>query len=169
MHHTSCRRIHRPGFVASIGDSTRFPSQSALANWTGVAPGAKQSSETESKGLRMTKAGPATVKWALYHAGQVGRQWDLQLASVYYRQMVHHGKTHEQPMGARIFTVFREDRPYVLSDIEGKAISKAIARALIVAKYQVPDDIRRERCQHKGRKANTAGPRKEDMTSQKGE
>jgi len=63
-------------------------------------PGAKQSSETESKGLRMTKAGPATMKWALYQAGQIGRQWDPQLASVYYRQMVHHGKNHKQAMGA---------------------------------------------------------------------
>ena len=30
------------------------------------------------------------------------RQWDLQLACVYYRQMVYHGKTHKQAMGAVI-------------------------------------------------------------------
>lgn len=58
-----------PVFVANIGDPARFPGQSAFANWTGVVPGAKQSAETESKGLRMTKAGPATMKWALYQAG----------------------------------------------------------------------------------------------------
>lgn len=55
-----------PVFVANIGDPARFPGQSEFANWTGVVPAAKQSSNVESKGLRMTKAGPATVKWALY-------------------------------------------------------------------------------------------------------
>jgi transposase len=73
-----------PVFVANIGDPARFPGQSEFANWTGVVPAAKQSSNVESKGLRMTKAGPATVKWALYQAAQIGRRWDPQLASVYY-------------------------------------------------------------------------------------
>lgn len=162
-----------PVFMANIGDPTRFPGQSEFANWTGVVPGAKQSAETESKGLRMTKAGPATMKWALYQAGQIGRQWDPQLASVYYRQMVHHGKNHKQAMGAvmshmgaRIFTVLREDRPYELKDTEGKPISKAAARELIVAKYHVPEDIRQERRKSKGRKANTPGSRnKEGMAA----
>jgi transposase len=160
-----------PVFVACVGNPMRFPSQSAFANWTGVVPGAKQSSETESKGLRMTKAGPAIIKWALYQAGQIGRQWDPQLASVYYRQMVYHGKNHKQAMGAvmshmgaRVFTVLREDRPYELRDTEDQPISKATARAIILAKYQVPEDIRQERRKRKGRKTNTPGPqRKERM------
>lgn len=148
-----------PVFVANIGDSTRFPGQSEFANWTGVVPGAKQSSNVESKGLRMTKAGPAAVKWSLYQAGQIGRRWDPQLASVYYRQMVHHGKNHKQAMGAvmshmgaRIFAVLREDRPYELRDTDGKPISKATARALILAKYHVPEDLRQERRKRKGKK-----------------
>jgi len=160
-----------PVFVACIGDPARFPGQSAFANWTGVVPGAKQSSETESKGLRMTKAGPATMKWALYQAGQIGRQWDPQLAAVYYRQMVYHGKNHKQAMGAvmshmgaRVFTVLREDRPYELRDTEGRPISKMTARALILAKYLVPEDIRQQRRRSKGRKASTTGARKKEGT-----
>jgi len=152
-----------PAFVACIGDPARFPSQSAFANWTGAVPGAKQSSETESKGLRMTKAGPAIMKWALYQVGQIGRQWDPQLAAVYYRQMVYHGKTHKQAMGAvmshigaRVFTVLREDRAYELRDTEGKSITTMAARALILAKYQVSEDIRKERRRSKGRKGITA-------------
>jgi len=158
-----------PVFAASIGDPARFPGQSAFANWTGVVPGAKQSGETESKGLRMTKAGPATMKWALYQAAQIGRQWDPQLASVYYRQMVHHGKNHKQAMGAvmshmaaRIFAVLGEDRPYELRDTEGKPISKMAARALILAKYQVPQEIRQERRRSKRRKTNAPGSRKKE-------
>jgi len=158
-----------PVFVACIGDPSRFPSQSAFANWTGVVPGAKQSSETESKGLRMTKAGPAIMKWALYQASQIGRQWDPQLAAVYYRQMVYHGKTHKQAMGAvmshigaRVFTVFRENRPYELRDTENKPISKMAARKLILAKYHVPEDIRKERRRTKGRKVSTTATRKKE-------
>jgi len=161
-----------PVFAASIGDPTRFPGQSEFANWTGVVPGAKQSSDVESKGLRMTKAGPAVMKWALYQAGQIGRRWDPQLASVYYRQMVHHGKNHKQAMGAvmshmgaRVFKVFREDRPYELRDTEGKPISKIAARALILAKYQVPEDIRQERRKRKGKKATPGSQKKEGMAA----
>jgi hypothetical protein len=158
-----------PVFAAGIGDPTRFPGQSEFANWTGVVPGAKQSSNVESKGLRMTKAGPAVMKWALYQAGQIGRQWDPQLASVYYRQMVYHGKNHKQAMGAvmshmgaRVFMVLREDRAYELRDPEGNPISKMAARALILAKYQVPAEIRQERRRSKGRKANTTGAQKKE-------
>ena len=158
-----------PVFMANIGDPRRFPGQSEFANWTGVVPGARQSAETESKGLRMTKAGPATVKWALYQAGQIGRQWDPQLASVYYHQMVHHGKNHKQAMGAvmshmgaRIFTVLREDRPYELKDTEGRPVSKAAARTLILAKYQVPEDIRQQRRRSKRRTASSSGAQEKE-------
>jgi transposase len=159
-----------PVFVANIGDPTRFPGQSEFANWTGVVPAARQSSDVESKGLRMTKAGPATVKWALYQAGQIGRRWDPQLASVYYRQMVYHGKNHKQAMGAvmshiaaRVFAVLREDRPYELKDTEGKSINVLAARGLIMARYRVPEDIRQERRKSKGRKGNALGLQKKGM------
>ncbi len=161
-----------PVFVANIGDPTRFPGQPEFANWTGVVPAAKQSSDVESKGLRMTKAGPAAMKWALYQAGQIGRRWDPQLASVYYRQMVYHGKNHKQAMGAvmshigaRIFTVLREDRPYELKDTDGKSVSVLAARELIMTKYQVPEDIRQARRKSKGRKASTPGLRKKRETA----
>ena len=92
------------------------------------------------------------MKWGLYQAGDVGRQWDPQLACVYYRQMVYHGKTHNQAMGAvmshlaaRILAVRREGRPYELRDTEGKPISRKEARQLILSKYQVPEEIRRQR------------------------
>lgn len=141
-----------PVFAASIGDPARFSGQSSFACWTGVVPAARQPSDTESQGLRMTKAGPGTMKWGLYQAAQIGRRWDPQLASVYYRQMVHHGKSHKQAMGAvmshigaRVFRVLRDDRPYELKDDEGKPITREAARELILAKYQVPPEIRLQR------------------------
>jgi len=140
-----------PVFLAVVGDPTRFRCQAAFANWTGVVPGASQSSDVEAKGLRMTKAGPPIIRWALYQAGQIGRRYDPQLAWVYYREMVHHGKNHKQAMGAvmshlaaRVLTVLREGRPYELRDTEGKPVSREEARGLL-SRYRVPEEIRREK------------------------
>ena len=71
-----------PIFLATVGDPSRFRSQSAFANYTGVVPGARQSSAVQAKGLRMTKAGPSIMRMALYQAGDIGRRWDPQLAAV---------------------------------------------------------------------------------------
>ena len=146
-------------FLAVVGDPSRFTSQSAFANFNGVVPDSRQSSDTEAKGLRMTKAGPSIMKWALYQAGQIGRRYDPQLAWVYHRQMVYHGKNHKQAMGAvmshmgaRILTVLREDRPYELRDIDGKPIGREEAWKLILSGYKVPEEIKQAR-----RRRKTAG------------
>jgi len=141
-----------PVFLATVGDPARFHNQSTFANYTGVVPGARQSSNVEAKGLRMTKAGPAIMRMALYQAGDIGRRWDPQLAAVYYREMVYHGKNHRQAMGAvmshlgaRVYRVLKEDSPYELRDIEGNPITKDEARRLVLSEYHVSEDIRRER------------------------
>ena len=145
-----------PVFLAVIGDPSRFHSQSAFANFNGVVPNSKQSAGMEAKGLRMTKAGPAIMKWALFQSGQIGRRYDPQLAWLYYREMVHNGKNHKQAMGAvmshigaRILAVLRENKPYELRDIQGKPITWEDARKLILSKYQVPEEIKRERRRRK--------------------
>jgi hypothetical protein len=141
-----------PVFLAAIGDPARFHNQSAFANWTGVVPRSRQSSNMEAKGLRMTKAGPSIMRMALFQSGDISRRWDPQLAAVYYRQMVHHGKNHKQALGAvmshlgaRVLKVLLEDRPYELKDIQGKFITRNDARRLILTEYHVSEDIRRER------------------------
>ena len=101
------------------------------------------------------------MKWALYQAGQIGRRCDPQLASVYYREMVHHGKNHKQAMGAvmshlgaRVLAVLQENRPYVLRDTEGNPISREEARRLILLNYHVPEAIRQQRRRRNRTKVN---------------
>jgi len=132
-----------PVFLAAVGDPLRFRSQSAFANWEGVVPGARQSSNVEAKGLRMTKAGPSIMRMALYQAGDIGRRWDTQL-------------------GARVLAVLKEDRPYELRDPDGKPISKGEARKLILSEYHVPEDIRRERRRRKREAGNPVKARRKD-------
>jgi transposase len=141
-----------PIFLAAIGDPARFRNQSAFANWTGVVPRSRQSSNMEAKGLRMTKAGPSIMRMALFQSGNIGRRWDPQMAAIYYRQMVSHGKNHKQALGAvmshlgaRVLKVLLEDRPYELRDIDGKSVTRDYAKRLILTKYHVSEDIRRER------------------------
>jgi transposase len=141
-----------PIFLATIGDPARFRNQSAFANWTGVVPRSRQSSNMEAKGLRMTKAGPSIMRMALFQSGDIGRRWDPQMAAIYYRQMVFHGKNHKQALGAvmshlgaRVLKVLLEDRPYDLRDINGSSVTRDHARRLILAEYQVSEDIRKAR------------------------
>jgi transposase len=163
-----------PIFLAVVGDPARFQSQSAFANYSGVVPAAKQSAEMEAKGLRMTKAGPAIMKWALYQSSQIGRRCDPQLAWVYYREMVHCGKNHKQAMGAvmshigaRVLAVLREDRPYELRDITGRPITRDEARRLILLKYQVPEETKCERRRRKqvAGKSVKSGRRNREMAA----
>jgi hypothetical protein len=70
--------------------------------------------------------------------------------------MVYRGKNHKQAMGvvmshlgARVLAVLKEDRPYDLRDPESKLISKDEARSLILHRYKVPQEIRRERRRRK--------------------
>jgi transposase len=159
-----------PVFLAVVGDPTRFRSQSAFANYNGVVPDSRQSVNTESKGLRMTKAGPSIMRWALYQASQIGRRYDPQLASVYHREMVQNGKNHKQAMGAvmshigaRILAVLQENRPYELRDNQGNQITWEEARKLVLVNYQVPEEIKqaRRRRTTEGKSAKSRRKRRE--------
>lgn len=141
-----------PVFLACIGDPLRFRNQSAFANWQGVVPGARQSSDMQVKGLRMTKAGPSILRMALYQASEIGRRNDPSLAAIYFRQMVKHGKNHRQAMGAvmshlgaRVLAVLKEDRPYQIRDLQDNAISKMKAKKLIQSQCHVSEEVRNQR------------------------
>jgi hypothetical protein len=150
-------------FLASIADAGRFRNQAAFANWEGVVPGSKQSSNVEMKGLRMTKAGPSIMRMALYQAGEIARRYDPELAALYHRQMVFHGKNHRQAMGAvmshlgsRVFKVLSEDRPYEIRDLTGRPTNMQEARKLVLAQCHVSEEVRRQRRRRNPKMANRA-------------
>jgi hypothetical protein len=137
-------------YMAFIQDIHRFRSASQFRSWCGMVPRSKQSGQNEAKGLRLTKAGPNLIKATLYQNANVARQWDVQLAAVYHRQMVHHGKHHHQAicacashLASRIYAVLKEGRPYQLQDLEGHPIDRFKSRQLCTEKYRVPERIRR--------------------------
>ena len=99
--------------------------------------------------MRLTKAGPNLIKATLYQNAHVARLWDVQMAAIYYRQMVNYGKHHHQAtcacashLASRIYAVLKEQRPYQLQDLEGRPIDKPQSRRLCVEKYRVPKEVR---------------------------
>ncbi len=133
-----------------------------------MIPNSRQSGESEGKGLHLNQAGPDLVKRNVRTCGkfafmdaETARQWDPQLAAIYYAQIVQHGKHHYQALCTcathlldRIWTVLQEDRPYEVRDVDGTPVSVAHAREIIAARYRVPKEVR-ERQNQKARRART--------------
>lgn len=113
---------------AVVGDMSRFTNLASLRAYTGLVPRESSSGESKKRG-RISKAGPSVLRWALYLAADVARQWDPQMANLYRRLMVERGRTHTQALCAvashlvgRIWAVVREDRPYEWRDLAGNPI-----------------------------------------------
>ena len=136
-------------YMAFIQDIDRFPTVEKFRLWCGIVPASKQSGYAEAKGLRITQAGPNLVKAALYLNAEVARQWDVQIAAIYHRQMVEYGKHHSQAvcacashLASRIYAVLKQQRPYELRDLKNKPISRMESRKLCV-ELRVPDEVRK--------------------------
>lgn len=155
-------------YMAFIQDIGRFPTVEQFRQWSGMVPSSKQSGEAQSKGLRLTQAGPNLIKATLYLNANVMRQWDVQLAAIYYRQMVDYGKHHTQAvcaaashLASRIYAILSQQRPFQLLDEHDRPIDKLSARQRVLAVYQVPDEVR-QRNNKRARKA-----RKEQRTERR--
>jgi hypothetical protein len=81
-------------YVSGIDDPHRFSSNRTFRGWHGLIPDSRQSGNCEGKGLHITKAGPNLVKKYAYLDADVARQWDPQIAAIYYDQLVNKGKHH---------------------------------------------------------------------------
>lgn len=142
-------------FASFIGNPHRFASNRVFRGWHGLVPDSRQSGDSETTGLQITKAGPDLIKKYAYLDAQVARQWDPQLAAIYYDQMVHKGKHHIQAVCAcathlldRILVVLRQDKPYELRDVDGTPVSAARGRKIVLERYQVPEEVRRRNNKH---------------------
>lgn len=139
-------------YMAFIQSIDRFRSSSAFCKWCGIVPASNQSGESQSKGLGITQAGPNLIKLTLYQNAEVARLWDVQIAKVYYTQMMQYGKHHTQAICAcashlarRIYALLKHSRPYELCDLNGQPISKERSRQLILEHFQIPEHVRRRK------------------------
>lgn len=158
-------------YRAFIQDIGRFSAVEKFRLWCGIVPRSKQSGDSEAKGMSLTKAGPNLVKATLYLNAEVARQWDVQIAAIYHKQMVNYGKHHIQAvcacashLASRIYAVLKEKRPYELRNLDGKPITAAESRELCL-QYRVPDEIRKRN--NKRFRRNKSEQKKEARTQKK--
>lgn len=136
-----------------LGDASRFPGASKVRSYVGVIPGTNQSGESESR-PRLTKAGDHTLRHALFMAAETARRLDPQLAAIYHRQVIERGNHHTKAVCAvatalttRLVAVLREERPYVIRDVDDTPVDPQEAKRIITERYTVPAEIRAARRQ----------------------
>lgn len=136
-------------YVSFIGHPQRFASLRAHRSWSGMVPNSKQSATSQASGLKITQAGPRLIKKFSFLDAETARQRDPQIAALYYDQMVNKGKHHTQAICTcathlldRVLRVLREDRAYILRDVDGTPLTKAQALQIIQTRYQVPEEVR---------------------------
>ncbi len=136
-------------YISFIGNPKRFGSLRQLRGWSGMVPNSKQSADSQASGLKITQAGPSLIKKFAFLDAESARQWDPQIAAIYYDQMVQHGKHHIQAICTcsahlldRVGVVLREDRPYQLRDVDGTPITSERAHQIIAERYTVPEEVR---------------------------
>ncbi|MDQ3928750.1 MAG: IS110 family transposase [Chloroflexota bacterium] len=137
-------------YASFVGDAKRFGSARQFRGWSGLVPESAQSGGSEAKGQHITQAGPDLVKKYAFMDAESARQWDPQIAAIYSSQMVQRGKHHNQAVCAcathlldRVLGVLRTDQPYELRDVDGRPVTVAEARAIVLERYQVPVEVRR--------------------------
>lgn len=164
-------------YLSFIADPHRFADHSHFRSWTGMIPDSKQSGEREAKGLHISQAGPDLIKKFAYLGAETARQWDPQIAALYYDQMVEHGKHHNQAVCAcathlldRIWTILKEERPYELRDVDGTPVTVERAREIIAERYTVPKQVRQRNNQRtrreRGERQAERKAERESRTSQ---
>jgi transposase len=147
-----------PALVATMGEAHRFPTAGKFRAFTGLAPKASETGNTDRKGQPMSKAGSRLLRTTLVRAADNARRVDPQLARLYYLQMVERGKDHlgavcvvAAHLGERAWRVMDRGTPYVVCDTDGTPVTLEQAKAIIAQRWTVPEEVRRRRRSRKGK------------------
>jgi transposase len=158
--------ISAPVLIAAIGRPGRFRDGTRFKSYTGLAPRASETGQTDRKGQPMSKAGPSLLRATFFRAADTARRQDPQLARIYYLQMTERGATHLKAccvvaghLAERAWAVLNRGTPYVICDNNGTPVTPAEAKKIITERWTVPEDIRKRRRSRKiAGKAPQAAP-----------
>jgi Transposase IS116/IS110/IS902 family len=141
-----------------MGPAHRFPTASKFRSFTGLAPKASETGQTDRKGQPISKAGNRLLRATLVRAADNARRVDPQLARIYYLQMVERGKDHlgavcvvAAHLAERAWVTFNREMPYVICDTDGTPVTPDQAKAIIAEHWTVPEEVRRRRRSKKGK------------------
>jgi transposase len=150
--------VGAPTLVATMGPASRFARGAKFRSFTGLAPKASETGQTDRKGQPISKAGNRLLRTTLVRAADTARKLDPQLARIYWTQMVQRGKDHlgalcvvAAHLAERAWAVFDRGMPYVICDTDGTPVTPAQAKAIIAERWTVPEEVRRRRRSRKGK------------------
>jgi transposase len=150
--------IGAPALVATMGPASRFATAAKFRCFTGLAPKASETGQTDRKGQPISKAGNRLLRTTLVRAADHARRQDPQLARIYWTQMVQRGKDHlgalcvvAAHLGERAWVVMDRGMPYVVCDTDGTPVTLEQAKAIIAEHWTVPEQVRRRRRSNKGK------------------
>lgn len=142
--------------LAAMGRPGRFRNAAAFKSFTGLAPKASETGNTDRKSQPMSKAGNSALRSQLIQSANTARQLDPQLAAIYYAQMTQRGAPHLKALcvvaarlAERAWLTLSKAELYVIRDLQGRPISPQQARELIAEQFTVPADVRRRRRSNK--------------------
>jgi hypothetical protein len=128
-----------------MGRPGRFPNGAAFKSYTGLAPRASETGNTDRNGQPMSKAGSSLLRTTLIRAVDNARRPDPQLDRIYYTQMVERGAEHLKAvcvvagaLAERAWTVMNRQMPYVICDIDGTPVTPEQAKQIIAQNYTIP-------------------------------
>jgi len=137
--------------LGRLGDVGRFDSLAGVRSFSGLVPRHRLSGTGGATG-GPSKAGDACLRAALFLAADHARRQDPQLAARYHRLMTQAGKHHTSALCSvaavlltRIAACLRDGIPYVIRDVDGRAVGRQEARAICVERYTVSDAVRAAR------------------------
>lgn len=147
-----------PVLVAAMGEAARFRRGKQFRSFTGLAPRASETGDSDRKGQPMSKAGSSLLRTTLVRAADNARKVDPQLARIYYVQMVERGKNHlgatcvvAASLAERAWAVMDRGMPYVICDTDGAPVSAEEATTIIAERFNVTDEVRARRRTKKGK------------------
>jgi len=137
--------------IGRLGDPQRFTSLAAVRSYSGLVPRQNSSGVVNAVG-GPTKQGDACLREALFLAADQARRTDPTLAARYHRLMVENGKHHTSAVCSvaavlltRMAACLRKGEPYALHDVDGTPITAQQGRALVKARWCVPEEVRKAR------------------------
>jgi len=135
--------------IRGLGDADRFANLAAVRSFSGMVPRVNQSGNTDTR-PGITKQGDPGLRRDMWFAADLARHQDPQLAAKYYRLIVERRLHHSSALChvsttllTRIAACWRTGQPYVVRDVDGRAVTPSEARAMIAARYTVPPEARR--------------------------